>query len=149
MDPSVLPEERLEGFSVTVSKGDNFTSLKAGHGLKVGDFLVLRGKNYKIMDIHPDDCFTSIEGSRNMVYVENKFESNIKDQCFRFRRTIYLKGSLVEVKSTDMNRYRINISFREKINNSHGIMELYFSCAVFNGSGFYTRSLAITEVEIM
>ena len=35
-------------------------------------------------------------------------------------------------------------SFKDNRNsNNHGIMELTFSCAVFNFSGFYSRNLAI------
>ena len=62
---------------------------------------------------------------------------------------IYLKGSLVEVEAKDIMKYRgIDISFKERNCNLHGTMELSFSCAVFNCSGFYTRSLALPEDEM-
>ena len=49
LDPSYLPEERIPGYSVnTVNcipnywyQGDNYVSLKSGHGLVKGDFLVV------------------------------------------------------------------------------------------------------------
>jgi len=59
-------------------------SVKAGHGLIVGDYLVVRGKSYQIKDIHPDDCFSLVKGSRNMIYVDKPFESNTKKQFFDF-----------------------------------------------------------------
>ena len=149
IDPSVLPEERLEGFSIQVSKGNNFVSVKAGHGLEVGDYLVVRGKNYRITDIHPDDCFVKEEGSRNMIYVQKEFDNNVKNQCFRFRKMVFVKGKMVDLKEEHMHRFRgIEIKFKEKNKNSHGIMELSFSTAVFNSSGYYTRSLAITEFDM-
>jgi len=150
LNPNILPEERLVGYSITVSKGDNYVSIKAGHGLVIGDFLDVRGKNYEIQSIHPDDCFASVEGSRNMIYVKNVFLCNVKDQVFRYRKMVYVNGRLLSLKFSNILTFRgVSISFKENKNkNNHGNMVLSFSCAIFNASGFYTRSLAITEADM-
>ena len=148
--PKVLPEERLPGFSISTSKGFNFVSVKANHGLSLGDFLVVRGKNYKVVDIHPDDGFAKVEGSRNMIYVDKNFENNVNNQALRFRRMVSVRGKFSSIPISKLHIFRgMSIKFKENKNkNNHGIMELIFSCAVFNSSGFYTRSLAITETDM-
>lgn len=153
--PDVLPENRTPGYSISMSKGDNFTSVREGHGLLVGDFLVVRGKNYKIMEIQPDDGCASIyqkEGSRNMVYVDRSFENNSEKQPLRFRKMIYLRGKLISVSASSLSTFRgIAINFKDSRNKdyNHGVMELSFSCAVFNSLGYYTRNLAIAEADIL
>ena len=111
---------------------------------------MVRGKNYKIVDIHLDDCFTFIEGSRNVIYVDKPFENNVKNQCFRFRTMIWLKARLLSLEASNMLKYRsVHLQFKENNNkNRHGTMELTFSSAVFNSSGFYTRNLAVPEADI-
>ena len=104
--PDVLPESRTPGFSVCTSKGNNFVSVKSSHGLSPGDFLVVRGKNYRITDIHPDDCFTPVEGSKNMIYVERPFENNTEKQPLRYRKNIYLCGKLISVCSSSLSTFR-------------------------------------------
>ena len=152
-DPDVLPEERHvhgEGFNLSTVKGDNYASVKSGHNLSVGDYLVVRGKNYKIRDIHPDDCFARVEGSRNMIYVTEPFANNVKRQIFRFRKMIWLKGQLIDVPAVKIHSYHpVQIYFKEKKKKiEHGVMDLSFSCSVFNASGFYTRCLAIPEADL-
>ena len=118
--------------------------------MNVGDYLVVRGKNYKIIDIHPDDAFCAVEGARNMIYVNRGFENNVNKQAFRFRKMIYIRGKFLSVPVSKLHVFRgTSIRFRENKNeNNHGFMDLIFSCAVFNASGFYTRSLAITETDM-
>ena len=94
LNAEVLPEKRLENFSLTVSKGENYVSVKHGHGLKVDDFLLVRGINYRIINIHYDDCFSHIEGSRNIIIVDKPFQNNINSQAFRFRNMVHLNGKL-------------------------------------------------------
>ena len=148
-DPHVLPEERLTGYSISTGRGNKFVSVKAGHGLNIGDFLVVRGKSYKIMDIHPEDIFAAVPESRNMIYVDKSFECNVKNQAFRFRKMVYLHGSLQTLPCTAFVTFRgLSIKFKEKNKNKHGAMELTLSCAVFNSSGYFTRSLAIPEEDI-
>ena len=148
----VLPEDRTPGYSIRTSKGDNFTSIKEGHGLLVGDFLVVRGgKSYKICDIHPDDAFTPTEGSHNLVFVEKPFENNTEKQPLRFRKMIYLRGKLISVSASSLSSFRgiaINFKDSKNKNNNHGVMELSFSRAVFNSLWYYTRNLAIAEADI-
>ena len=150
-NPSIFREERLEGFSLSTDKGFNFVSVKANHGLNVGDFLVVRGKFYKISEIHPDDgCSSSLEGSRNMIYVDRNFENTVNRQAFRFKRMVNIYGRLLSIPVSKLNVFRgVSIKFRgNKNGNDHGIMDLTFSRIVFNSSGFYTRNLAISEADM-
>ena len=85
-----------------------------------------------------------------MIYVERPFENNTEKQPLRFRKTIYLCGKLISVFSSNLSTFRgVSIKFKENKNkNNHGAMELTFSCAIFNSLGYYTRNLAIPEVDI-
>ena len=118
IDPDVLPEKRLgEGFSLSTTKGDDFVSVKAGHNLIVGDYLVIRSKNYKIKDIHPDDCFARVEGSCNILYVNEPFANNVKRQIFRYPKMIWVFGQLVDVPAMKIQKYRpVEISFKANKN---------------------------------
>ena len=149
-DPKVLREERLEGFSLTTKNERNFVSVKANHTLQIGDYLVVRGKHYRIVDIHPDDGFTRLEGSRNMIYVDRIFENNVNNQPFRFKRMVYVNGRLISIPLTKLKTFRgVSVKFiKNKNDTNHGEMNICFSCVVFNSSGFFTRNLAITEADM-
>ena len=73
---------------MTTKNERNFGSVKANHGLKIYDYLVVRGKLYKATDIHPDDGFLGSEGSRN-IYVDRNFEKNVNNQPLR----LFMEGS--------------------------------------------------------
>ncbi|XP_066914213.1 uncharacterized protein [Clytia hemisphaerica] len=151
IDPLALPEERLTGFSLTVSKGNKYVSVKSGHGLQIGDYLVIRGHNYKITDVHPDDgSAAGAENSRNVIYVDKPFKNNVNNQAFRYRKMVYVNGRIESVGMTALHTYRgMSIRFNENKNeNLHGNMEVIFRCAVFNSSGFFTKNLAIAEVDM-
>ena len=135
LDPKVFPEERLAGFSLTTCKGNNFVSVKAGHGLNVGDYLVVHGKFYKITEIHPEDGFAyGMEDSRNMIYVESPFENNVTKRAFRFRKNFSIRGKLLTLPSSKMHRFRgVSVKFTENKNKQKcGEVGVSFSCAVFN-----------------
>ena len=125
-------------------------SIKAGHQLVVGDYLVVRGKNYRVVNITPDDCFTIQEGERNIFTVDRVFENSVKKQPLRFRKMVLFNGSLHVLKSTNVHPFRpFTIDYKKNKNgNNHGVMEIGFSCAVFNISGFYTRCIAIPETDM-
>ena len=74
---------------MTTKNERNFGSVKANHGLRIYDYLVVRGKHYKITDIHPDDAFSGTEGSRKMIYVDRNFENNVNNQPLR----LFMEGS--------------------------------------------------------
>ena len=150
INPIILPEERKAGYYISTSKDDSYVSVKADHGLTVGDYLVVRGKNYRIVDIHPDDGFTSKWGSRNLIFVDKPFQNNVKRQAFRLRKMRHLFGRFVQVSSSHLCTYRgFSSCFKScKSQNNHGEMELKFSCAVFNSEGFFTRNLAIAEEDM-
>ena len=52
-NPDVFPDERKDGYGITVNRGDDYANLKAGHGIKEGDF-----KNYHVVTVTDDDSFT-------------------------------------------------------------------------------------------
>lgn len=150
LNPNVLQEVRLQDIKVTVKKGDKFVSIKSGHSINVGDFLVVRGKSYEVTLITDDDCFATVEFSRNVIYVAKAFENNINNQCLRIRRMFCVNGRLTTVKKINLSNYRMfELNFRKNnYGNSHGSMEMSFSNAVFNSNGFYTRCLSIPEADM-
>ena len=127
-DADIIPEERKDSFTITVKKDDNYVSLKAGHGLNVNDFIIVRGKNYRIMTVHHDDCFFRVEGSRNSITVDRPFESNANNQSFRYRKMIYLNGHLKPVKESLFQSHRpVTVAFKPNKNkNGLGEMEVSF-----------------------
>ena len=149
-DPKVLPEERLVSFGISTRNERNFVSLKKDHGLNVGDYIVVRGKHYRIVDIHPDDFSTKVEGSRNMIYVDRNFENNTNNQPLRFKRMIYIHGKLLSIPVSKLKVFRgffVNFT-KNKNDTNHGEMNIKFSCVVFNSGGFFTRNLAIAEEDM-
>ena len=149
LNPNVLPEERLTEIVVTVKIGDNFVSVKAGHTVNVGDYLVVRGKSYKVTIVTEDDCFTKVERSRNIIFVRRS--CNMNKQCLRIRRMICLNGRITSVKKEMLHSYRkFQLVFKANKNgNNHGCMEMEFSNAIFNVNGFYTRCRAIPEEDMV
>ena len=45
-NPDVLPEERKDGYGITVNR-----RLRAGPGIKQGDYLIVNGKNYRVVTV--------------------------------------------------------------------------------------------------
>ena len=63
---------------------------------------------------------------------------------------VWVFDQLVDVPAIKIQQYRpAEVSLKANKNkNEHGIMELSFSCRVFNASGFYTRCLAIPVADL-
>ena len=74
-----IPERSVDGYVVSVSKGDHRASIKAVSPIAEGDYLVIRGKLHRIRAIFQDDAFFPIEGSRNVINIEGKFSNNVTD----------------------------------------------------------------------
>ena len=108
-----LPEKYEEGFPITTKKGDNYFPLKSGCPLEVGDYIVVRGRSYKIKLITDDDAFTSKYGQNNIVCIWGTLQTmsigrnsaikeyqGLPDLCTQFHTKICLN-----IKFSKQNSY--------------------------------------------
>ena len=118
--------------------GDNYASIKSGHGLNENDYLVVRGKNYKITAINDDDCFY-LEATRNVVRIDGSFHNNSNRQRFRFRCMPKLQGKIITFhRSNVATHHPVDISFKpNKGKNNHGNFEMCFHNIIFNNFWVY------------
>ena len=138
----------VEGYAITVEKGDNFVSLKANHGITAGDYIVVRGKSYRVMVVTDDDCFYP-EGTRNIIRIYGSFENNCTRQRLRFRQMPLLRGKLFQTEFRNLTNHKnVEIKFKQNKNNrnNHGNAEITFNNAIFNSSGYFTHDRAIVYI---
>ena len=142
---SHLPDRTVEGFSISVRKGYEHASIRSGSPLVEGDYLVIRGKTYKIHAVSDDDAFTPIEFSRNVVNIKGKFQSNVTSQKLRFKSIPRFHGKIIILPKALLADHKvIECHFSlNKNGNKHGLVHLSYFNTIFNQLGYMIHDRAI------
>ena len=139
--PELLPERHLEGHPLSIKKGTDYVSIVATNDVQEGDYLVVRGKSYRIYAKTDDDCFTFKEGERNVIRISGTFKNNVKRQRFRYKKMPMVCGFITNIDADFLrphNQMEIKFSINKNGNN-HGLANILFYNIVFNAEGYVTQ----------
>ena len=95
-----LPIQECPDFTISTVVDKMLARVLSGHPLCIGDFLVVRGKNYKIKDIYPDKH--GAPGAQFMVKVWEKFANTTTERKINFRRVPKFSGWLKFIPAKDL-----------------------------------------------
>lgn len=141
----IIPERTVDGYTVSVSKGDHHVSIRAGSPIAEGDYLVIRGKLHKIHGISEDDAFFPVEGSRNVINIKGKFVNNVTDQKLRYKHVPSFFGKVVSLANSLLVDHKVLKCYfaPNKNGNKHGMMHLSYYNTIFNQMGYMIHDRAI------
>lgn len=145
-DPDILPVTYEESNPIYTEKGENYVSIISGRSeIKKGDYLVVRNKNYKVVDVTDDDPRFIKEGARNNVYIEGFFPCKVQRYRFHYKKMPQIHGYLHEFKKTSLKSHNpVIVEFSKKRkDNNHGDISVKFHSLAFNSLGFFTQDRAI------
>ena len=147
-DINIIPETVEKDNTISIKNtrngyGCDWVSVKNGHGLREEDYLIVRGKNYKILAITDDDAGTFLPNTRNIIRVNREFENNVTNQKLRYRRKPTVCGQIIELpKASILPHQLVTIDFKDINSNDHGNVEICFHNLIFNSSCYLTHGRA-------